>query len=82
MERLNTERISESVGPAFARSGEALDQLGKDLSLAFSHSDKSAPTGVGQPALDMLEAGVVWSFGIAMALAWLTRHAIDPGAAP
>jgi hypothetical protein len=58
VERLNTERISQSVGPAFVRSGQALDQLGKDQTLALPRFDEAAPAGFAQAALDMLMAAM------------------------
>lgn len=42
VERLNEERISESGGPAFVLSGQALDGMGKGRSLALPLFDKAA----------------------------------------
>lgn len=58
VERLNPESISESIGPAFARSGQALDQLGKEQSLALPQFNDPTQTRATDPALDMLEVGV------------------------
>jgi hypothetical protein len=58
VERLHPERISESSGPAFVRSGQALDQLRKDQSLALPHFRDDSVTSGANSALIMLEAGV------------------------
>ena len=74
VERLHPERISESSGPAFARSGQALDQLGKDCSLALPQSGDSSPTGLDHPSLDMLGVGV----GLldALLVRWTQRESV------
>jgi hypothetical protein len=74
VERLNTERISQSVGPAFVRSGQALDQLGKDQTLALPRFDEAAPAGSAHTALGMLEAGV----GLldALVVRWTQRESV------
>jgi len=53
VERLNPDRITESIGPAFTRSGAALDGLGKVRLLAVAHADAE-----NAGASDMLAAGV------------------------
>jgi hypothetical protein len=58
VDRLNTERISQSVGPAFVRSGEALDRLGKDRTLALPRFGGPAPGGSADSAFGILEVGV------------------------
>ena len=58
VERLHESRISESSGPAFVRSGQALDKLGKERSLAIPQFGDHSLTGFEYPSLDMLEVGV------------------------
>lgn len=53
VDRLDADRIRESSGPAFTRSGQALDGLGKDRLLAVASCDGAAPG-----PNDMLDAGV------------------------
>jgi hypothetical protein len=55
VERLNQNRISESSGQAFTRSGLALDGLGKGRRLALARSDQ---TSSGPLPPDILGAGV------------------------
>ena len=57
-ERLHPERISQSSGPAFVRSGEALDHLGKDRSLAIPQFGEPSPLGFEFPPFSMLDVGV------------------------
>jgi hypothetical protein len=58
VDRLHKERISESSGPAFVQSGQALDQLGKERSLALPPSGEPTLTGFAYPAIALLNVGV------------------------
>lgn len=54
VDRIHTDRISESLGAAFTRSGQALDGLGKVRRLALISSDESNAPFPGS----LLDAGV------------------------
>ncbi len=59
VDRLNKDRISESSGPAFTRSGQALDGLGKARRLALAQSGDSDATrshGLFDAGLGLLDA--------------------------
>jgi len=57
VERLNPDRISQSSGSAFTRSGQALDTLGKGQHLALARSGETADADSLPPV--MLAGGVV-----------------------
>lgn len=58
VERLHPERVSESSGPAFARSGGTLDKLGKHRALALDGAGYLDEGGHVRSPVDPLVAGV------------------------
>lgn len=58
VDRLHSERISESSGPAFAHSGRTLDKLGKHRALALDGAGYLDVGGYARSPVDPLIAGV------------------------
>jgi hypothetical protein len=81
---LHEAKISESTGPAFVASGDALDGLAKDHTLGFKHAAEPAPTwaeAVRELVMPLLDVQVTgWSqresFAVHGTLRQLTQQEI------
>lgn len=87
--------LEKTIKAGLKDGGKQIGRLERALIFAFILVGE--PTGIGflvaaksilrfeeakqQPVAEYVLIGTLWSFGLAMALAWLTQHAIQLGAA-